>query len=927
MRKTFCLIMLALILSQSGYSQTDRIIISGNILYDDGFPLPGINVRDKNSTNGTISDVDGNFTLSLPSGKQTVVVSFIGYNTAEVEVDKSEVWSIIFYDAHFDIRRSGGETNSIVKEPTVLSYKLRNEKDGEGVFYMKDDMPSSYHSASLSRIEEIKPSGKGYSIKEAKGRFYTSGYDILYTTSLDVSTVGRLPQWQTDYAQGQGGLWNKSDEIFSWGLSLSSLQSNGETPVIYSPKDFFDTGLSFSNALNIKFPGFKRGFTSVEVGQRRNNSPIPEAYNDNYNLSLAMGDITFGRVKSEVGVRYNNVYGKHAQHAANMATLMYAIYTTPPTFDNLNGQSSGKGNVWIKPDGSYHSYNPSFVENPYALVNELPDRKKSEYLLSFLKAQYNYKSVEWLNTVNLEKTWNNYTNGMLSQAELYRTFDRKDQITNIAANSDLLWTIKRYDPKIDILARYSFKHTSDKLLSKRNPLDQGMYPGAQNEKLIRNSHDIKYGVKFRWDNASFEAANTHYFSNTASSKDYANLFPEFGANVKLERVFEDLFDWNYNNLSLYGNIKRSIGEVSLINRSPSVLSTTLNAASFRHYYEYQLPIYNESLKPETYLKSELGLRYVSNGGNVSAEISGFNYHTYNLVSPVVQDWNPVMQNIGRLRSYGYFLDLSYKTRFDSRNWNMGIKYTFSQTKNKATALYHDQPFVRLAGFSDIATVFAEGEPLGAIYGTSYQRNDAGQVVVGADGFPLVNYKLTKIGDPTPDFVMTLNPSVSYKGFTLRMLFEYQHGGDRWNGTKAFMDCLGVSKNSGDNRNIKGYIFDGVNESGAANTVPVDFYNPDEPIWDNRWVRYGMAGVGEEYIEKASYLRFSDITLLYSFNVRRSRILNRLDVGVSAKNLFLITSYKGVDPNSYMFGYSLANGLDLFNTPSMRSYSLSVTLGF
>ncbi|HMJ70293.1 MAG TPA: TonB-dependent receptor [Cyclobacteriaceae bacterium] len=60
--------------------------VTGTIKGDDGQPLPGATVVVKGTANGTTSDADGNFSLSVPGTSATLVVSFIGYMTQEVEI-------------------------------------------------------------------------------------------------------------------------------------------------------------------------------------------------------------------------------------------------------------------------------------------------------------------------------------------------------------------------------------------------------------------------------------------------------------------------------------------------------------------------------------------------------------------------------------------------------------------------------------------------------------------------------------------------------------------------------------------------------------------------------------------------------------------------------------------------------------------------
>jgi len=60
---------------------TGRIISS-----DDKSPLPGASIRVKGTSIGAVSDVNGNFSLQMPPGQQTIVVSYIGYQTQELRV-------------------------------------------------------------------------------------------------------------------------------------------------------------------------------------------------------------------------------------------------------------------------------------------------------------------------------------------------------------------------------------------------------------------------------------------------------------------------------------------------------------------------------------------------------------------------------------------------------------------------------------------------------------------------------------------------------------------------------------------------------------------------------------------------------------------------------------------------------------------------
>lgn len=69
-------------------------VVKGSIVDQTGEPVIGANIVEKGTTNGTISDVDGLFTLNLQTNNPVLVVSFIGYTTKEVPVGNSSALNI-----------------------------------------------------------------------------------------------------------------------------------------------------------------------------------------------------------------------------------------------------------------------------------------------------------------------------------------------------------------------------------------------------------------------------------------------------------------------------------------------------------------------------------------------------------------------------------------------------------------------------------------------------------------------------------------------------------------------------------------------------------------------------------------------------------------------------------------------------------------
>ena len=66
--------------------------VKGTVIADDdGKPIPGVNVLVKGTTIGTVTDINGNYSLTLPNNASTLVFSFIGMVAQEVHISKPEI--------------------------------------------------------------------------------------------------------------------------------------------------------------------------------------------------------------------------------------------------------------------------------------------------------------------------------------------------------------------------------------------------------------------------------------------------------------------------------------------------------------------------------------------------------------------------------------------------------------------------------------------------------------------------------------------------------------------------------------------------------------------------------------------------------------------------------------------------------------------
>lgn len=97
--------------------------VNGSVRDASGEPLIGVSVQVKNTGLGTITDIDGNFSLPNVKAGQTLIFSYVGYKTTEVEVKENNS-SLIDVVLH--------EDTEVLDEVVVIGYGTVNKRDLTG---------------------------------------------------------------------------------------------------------------------------------------------------------------------------------------------------------------------------------------------------------------------------------------------------------------------------------------------------------------------------------------------------------------------------------------------------------------------------------------------------------------------------------------------------------------------------------------------------------------------------------------------------------------------------------------------------------------------------------------------------------------------------------------------------------------------------
>ncbi|MEN3323683.1 TonB-dependent receptor [Mariniflexile soesokkakense] len=118
------------------YSSAQNINVSGTTLDQSGIPIPGVNILVKDTSKGTTSDFDGNFTITDIKLGTTLFISYIGYLTQEIKVSNNSPLTITLQE---DIAK--------LDEVVVIGYGTQTKKEITGAVSV----------VSSENIEALKP--------------------------------------------------------------------------------------------------------------------------------------------------------------------------------------------------------------------------------------------------------------------------------------------------------------------------------------------------------------------------------------------------------------------------------------------------------------------------------------------------------------------------------------------------------------------------------------------------------------------------------------------------------------------------------------------------------------------------------------------------------------------------------------------------
>lgn len=319
-------VLFALVFSVSVAAQ--KTVVKGNILDKDNLPIIGANILEKGTSNGTISDVDGNFTLSITNPKATLLITYIGYKN--VEMPASANMKVVMT-----------EDSEMLEDVVVIGYGSVKKSDATGsVTAIKPDdfnkgLRTTAQDALVGKVPGVNvvsssgAPGTGATIRIRSGASLSASNDPLIVIDgvpVDNSTI-------EGGGNVIGGINPDDIETFTVLKDASataiygSRASNGV--IVITTKKGADTNLRFNYSTNLSVSTVTETLDILSADEFRQFVPTVSGVPASVTLGTALTDW-----QDEI---YRTAFGQEHNFSASGKVKQNAPYRLSVGYTNQNG--------------------------------------------------------------------------------------------------------------------------------------------------------------------------------------------------------------------------------------------------------------------------------------------------------------------------------------------------------------------------------------------------------------------------------------------------------------------------------------------------------------------------------------------------------------------------------------------------------------
>ncbi|HNP06951.1 MAG TPA: TonB-dependent receptor [Cyclobacteriaceae bacterium] len=988
----------------------------------DGFGIPGANVVVKGTTQGTITDIDGSYRVTVPEGYNTIVFSFIGYSNKEVNIDGQ---SVINVQLEEDIKQ--------LSEVVVVGYGEQDRKtltssivsvDAKSIENVPMPSPDQLLQGRAAGVQVTANSGEpgGGMMVRVRGSTSIGGAgasDPLYVIDGVPIVAGNLAQ--TTFGQPTNALadLNPADiasmEILKDASATAiygARAANGVVLITTKRGKTGDAKISINayagtssawkdpNELRVSGPDFER----LQNESKTNNwidkygsataldgtgNPLvlpyanPDAAMDtnwldeifqngsisNIDVSASGGEgkiqyMVSGSNFSQEGLirpaKFERTSGRLnldflATDKLKFGTSMMYSTTTRNRSANGNDISGSLTTAFFypsdipiyNPDGTY---NKPIWENPVAVANETDYTMNTKRLIGSIYGEY-----EIMPGLAFRSAWS-MDNNLVDEYSYANTKLNAGKSVNGSATNNVTRDNNWINENI-LTYQFNLNNTHNFNLLAGNTLQESVntltrangqqFPGDAFKQIssaaVQQSRtdETSWGISSFFTRVNYDlnkkymlTLNVRADASSRFGKD--NQWGTFPSIALGWRVSDESFMSGINainDLKLRASYGATGNQNGLNNFQARGLwggqagglnggggSTPLNNTGAPAAYGDApgfIPnqLENPNLKWETTYQFNIGfdLAIIQNKVNVSLDY--YNKQTKDLLLavpvPLTTGYSTLFQNYGEMENKGLELAIN-ATPVNTPNLRWDVNFNISGNRNKVTKI--PAPFNQFT--RDYVRV-EEGFPLFSFYVHEQLGVDpqTGNIIWNTGDDETFQASTDRFigGNAQPDFVGGLTNTLNWKNFDFTALLQFSYGNSILNYNRYFFEHGG--------ERTTGYSSQQLDRWQQPGDIT------DIPRMSN--VNYNTSFRPSRHVEDGSYLRMKNISLGYTVptSIASKAGMSRLRFYVSSQNLFTITNYTGLDPESTVDSSSTVSGTDLAVMPQPRVLMGGVNITF
>ncbi len=959
----------------NNFQQTtqQQLTVTGKVTDQSGQPLPGATIVVKGTTQGTVTDAEGNYSLSNVAVNATLVFSFVGMETQEINVgnrtridvtlqeeaialqevvavgygtmQRREVTSSITSIKSEDLIPgvAGNPLIAIQDKVTGLSIQSTNGtspnagtslqlrgiasiKAGQGPLIVIDGVPggslSSVSSEDIQSIDVLKDASAGaiYGTRAAGGVILITTKQpkagkmrLTYTTELTTETIRRRPEV----------------------LSAKEFVENGLGQDYGNETDWYDE-------VTVDFPFRQRHHINLNGGSETSKIYATFVASDQEGIALGDKRDEFGgRINANFNLLDNFVeiiahadYRKSSSERSHNG-IFYQAMKLNPTLSPYDPDSPTGFNVWT---GGWEYYNPvadirlrddlgyndNFLGDVTLKLNLTP-HLSTQAMVATRIGQWRdvyYESAQHKNSLD------NNRDGYASQ--------------NYGQNSDKTfeWQTNYLnefgDHVVNGVVGYSFQEFNGDGFNMNNadfPVDgikawdmgKGTYLSKgrvgmgswkdPRERLIAFFGRGNYSYKDTYMitlSGRYEGSSKFYKDNRWG------FFPAISAGWRISNEsFMEPFDF-IDDLKIRGGY----GVTGNQNFSPGVATRMYSSDTWwlsngEWLYTYGLAHnQNKDLQWEEKKEWNIGVDFALFGNKLSGKFDIYNrtvdkmiYDVSVSVPPAIHD--KTTMNVGNLKNTGWEGELAYNA-VQTDKWNYNTVFRISHNNSVLESLWGSQTFWDRVGFP------APGSPGNAV--RLYPGQDIGKFFVWRyAGFTEDGNWMLYDKDGNAFDVTERTKTIDDKAFVgnaipvVQLSWDHSVSYKNWELYVLFTSWLGHD------------IFNTINMYfGLPN---VEEQNILKDAFKKHKNVKGEKELCDYWIEDGDFLKLKNVTLRYNFNTSSVKFLQNASVYLSGRDLLTLTKYSGMEPESNING--LDPGFEWFNNlyPRTQTWTLGIQLTF